>query len=214
MGAMGRKLRSRFRLSDKLKYRLRKLWRKRLRKPLAVAGVTLTGLVLLVNLSVRFLGGGDPFPLSPRYIPQKLHALGQLLRHGFVGVANPDDCAPLIRETAKKHGVPIRFALAIARAESDLDPISISRTGAMGLMQLMPATARQFGVDDPFDARQSADGGVRFLAWLLKRYRGDHRRAAAAYNWGPGRVPRTGTPDLPSETKAYVQRVMFLWRER
>lgn len=212
MGTMGRKFKSRFRLSDKVKYRLRKLWRRRLRKPLAVAGATLVGLLLLVNLLVRFVGGGDPFPLSPRHIPQKLHALGQLVRHGFVGVANPDDCEPLVRAAARKHGVPIRFALAVAWAESDMDPISISRTGAMGLMQMIPTTAREYGVDDPFDARQSADGGVRFLAWLLKRYRGDKRRAAAAYNWGPGRVPRTGELDLPSETKAYVRKVLYLSR--
>jgi soluble lytic murein transglycosylase-like protein len=192
----------------RLRRRLRRFWRRRLRRPLGYAAVALLAGVLALNLAVRLAGRGEVFLLSPRFLPQKATALGLLLRHRLAGAEPPADAAAAVRAAARRHGVPERLALAVARVESDLEPIRISRAGAMGLMQLMPATARALAVDDPFDARQSADGGTRLLARLLARYRGDWRRAAAAYNAGPGRVPRSGPLELPAETRSYVARVL------
>lgn len=74
-------------------------------------------------------------------------------------------------------------------------------------MQLMPGTAADYGVSDPFDAAENIDGGVRFLRYLWRRYKGDRRRVVAAYNLGPGRVPVRGALQLPSETDIYLTRV-------
>jgi len=100
------------------------------------------------------------------------------------------------------------LALSVAEVESGFAPHRISSAGAMGVMQLMPATARELGVGDPFDPRQGVDGGVRYLAFLRRRYGGDTRRVAAAYNAGPGRIARRGPLALPDETRAYVAQVV------
>ncbi len=189
----------------------RRLTRRRLRKPLAilVGGVLL--LVLATNLAVRFLGGSSPSPLSFRYLPEKLEALALLAKHGLVADEQPDP-AKAVLAAAARHGLPGRFALAVARAESGLQPIRISSTGAMGLMQLMPGTARDLDVADPFDAADNADGGVRYLKKLWRRYKGDLRRVAAAYNRGPGNVPIRGRLRLPAATQAYVDRIVSYMR--
>ena len=96
---------------------------------------------------------------------------------------------------------------AIIHAESAYNPNALSRVGAQGLMQLMPATARRFGVGNAFDAGQNIRGGVQYLAWLLKRFNGDLTLAAAGYNAGEGAVDKyKGVPPY-SETQRYVQRV-------
>ena len=78
----------------------------------------------------------------------------------------------------------------------------------MGIMQLMPFTARDMGVKDPFDSRENIRGGVKYLGLLWRRYRGDKRRVAAAYNAGMGRIPRRGKLNLPGETRHYVKKVI------
>src|SRR5699024_7476811 len=78
-----------------------------------------------------------------------------------------------IAEAARKYGVDEWVVRAIIHAESSFNPNALSRVGAQGLMQLMPATARRFGVDNPFDAGQNIHGGVEYLAWLLKRFNGN-----------------------------------------
>ncbi len=121
----------------------------------------------------------------------------------------PKDVFGLVSEMATRHKVPRAFLLAVVAVESGFRKDALSRVGAQGLMQLMPATAADLQVD-PEDPRQNVDGGARYLAWLLK-YFGDERLALAAYNAGPGRVKRAGNqvPDI-KETKHYVDNVRAL----
>lgn len=115
-----------------------------------------------------------------------------------------------ISKAAKQYGVDEAVVRAIIHAESAFNPNALSRVGAQGLMQLMPATARRFGVGNAFDAGQNIQGGVQYLAWLLKRFNGDLTLAAAGYNAGEGAVDKyKGVPPY-SETRRYVQRVGVL----
>jgi hypothetical protein len=120
--------------------------------------------------------------------------------------AVPDDAYLVL--AAKRQNLPADFVVAIARAESDRRAHAISAAGAMGWMQIMPDTARDLELDDPFDPKESADAGARYLSKLWRRYGGDRRRIAAAYNAGPGAIPVRGPLDLGGETKLYVRRVL------
>ncbi len=120
--------------------------------------------------------------------------------------------ADLLAEAAELHGLDPAFLTAVARAESNLDPGAVSPKGACGLLQLMPKTARRFGVRSVFDPRQNVDGGARYLRWLLERYGHDYDLALAGYNAGEGAVDRhRGIPPYP-ETRGYVRRVIDSWR--
>ena len=115
-----------------------------------------------------------------------------------------------ITAAAHEHGVDEAIVRAIIHAESAFNPNALSRVGAQGLMQLMPATARRFGVSDSFNAAQNISGGVKYLAFLLKRFNGNLTLAAAGYNAGEGAVDKyNGVPPY-SETQRYVQRVGLL----
>lgn len=115
-----------------------------------------------------------------------------------------------IAEASRIHGVDPAIVRAIIHAESAYNPKALSRVGAQGLMQLMPATARRFGVTNSFDPRQNIHGGVQYLAWLLKRFKGDLTLASAGYNAGEGAVDKyKGVPPY-SETRRYVERVRVL----
>jgi hypothetical protein len=116
----------------------------------------------------------------------------------------------LIAEAAIKHRVPAAFVTSIVAAESNFDCAAISRTGAVGLMQLMPETAKQFGANPAIPA-ENIDAGTRYLSWLMKRYekrRDSIKHVIAAYNAGPAMVDRyRGVPPF-RETRAYVARVL------
>ncbi len=115
-----------------------------------------------------------------------------------------------IAAAARRHGVDEAVVRAVIHAESAFNPNALSHAGAQGLMQLIPATARRFGVSNPFDAGQNIEGGVQYLAWLLKRFNGDLTLAAAGYNAGEGAVDKyNGVPPY-RETQRYVQRVGVL----
>lgn len=115
-----------------------------------------------------------------------------------------------IREAASRYEVDPALVRAVIHAESAFRPDARSSKGAMGLMQLMPQTARELGVRDAMDEQQNIQGGVRYLASLLERFKGDERLATAAYNAGPSAVDRySGIPPY-AETRAYVERVAIL----
>lgn len=121
-----------------------------------------------------------------------------------------DSFDSLILESSAEHGVPAELVKAVMMAESGMNPKAKSRAGAMGLMQLMPDTARALGVTDPWDPAQNIDGGTRYLARQLQRF-GSTQHALAAYNAGPGNVERHGGIPPFAETQQYVPRVMDLY---
>jgi soluble lytic murein transglycosylase-like protein len=123
---------------------------------------------------------------------------------------NTDAYRSEIAAASHDYGVEEAIVRAIIHAESAFHPNAMSRVGAEGLMQLMPATARRFGVGNAFDAGQNIRGGVQYLAFLLKRFNGDLALAAAGYNAGEGAVDKYGGVPPYSETQRYVQRVGLL----
>jgi soluble lytic murein transglycosylase-like protein len=114
--------------------------------------------------------------------------------------------APLIAAAAATYGVDVRLVHAVIEAESNYQPRARSRTGAKGLMQLMPATARQYAVTDPYDPGANIDAGVRHLKYLLGRF--DVGMALAAYNAGEGAVRVYGGLPPFAETRNYVARIL------
>lgn len=122
--------------------------------------------------------------------------------------ANLEDLRAIIDREAGKNSVDSALVAAVVEAESANKPCAVSAKGAMGLMQLMPATAESFQVGDPFDMTQNIAAGTAFLKQLLDKYGGDTAKALAAYNAGPGRVDSVGgIPDI-AETKDYVKKIM------
>ncbi len=121
-----------------------------------------------------------------------------------------DDYREQVRLAAREYGVDAGLLRALIHAESGFDPRALSVKGAQGLTQLMPATARMLGVTDAFNPLQNIRGGAHYLARMLKRFGGNERLAAAAYNAGPGAVEKyNGIPPY-AETRVYVQRVQLL----
>lgn len=116
-----------------------------------------------------------------------------------------------IEQAASRHNVDPNLVRALVKVESNFNPNAISRKGAMGLMQLMPQTARQLNLKNPFDPQENIDAGVRHLKQLLESYGGDVRLSLAAYNAGSGAVARSrGVPNY-AETRNYVRRITNLY---
>lgn len=155
------------------------------------------------------LGGKGAGNLYTRYyVIEKCYACSLTNNVNFSTVKlNTQAFSDEIRTASQRFGVDEAIVRAIIHAESAYRPNALSRAGAQGLMQLIPATAKRFGVADPFNPKQNIQGGVEYLAWLLKRYSNDLTLASAAYNAGEGAVDRyKGVPPY-KETRNYVVRV-------
>ncbi len=122
--------------------------------------------------------------------------------------ATPQDIATYINHAADRHRLDPMLIKAVIKAESNFNPNAISPKGAQGLMQLMPGTARDLKVRNPFDVRQNIFGGAKYLRQMLDLFNGDVELCLAAYNAGPNRVAPDGIiPNIP-ETQAYVAKVL------
>ena len=124
------------------------------------------------------------------------------------------DIDSAIEEAAARHNVDPNLVRAVVKVESNFNPNAVSRKGAMGLMQLMPSTARQLKVNNPFDPEQNVDAGVRHLKQLLESYGGDIKLTLAAYNAGAGAVARSSGVPRYAETQNYVRRITNLYYGR
>jgi len=132
-------------------------------------------------------------------------------------IKTPDLYANAIKNASQKYDVNDAIISAVIKAESGFNPSAVSSAGAMGLMQLMPATASGLGVDNPYNPEENIDGGVRYLKQMIGRYGGDVKMALAAYNCGSGTLNRLNITDLdnptqfsklPAETRNYVSKIM------
>jgi len=157
------------------------------------------------------------------------HAMNDMVK-GFSGVAAPrppvapqTDNSPQaaaaagkfagsIAAAAKRNELDPALLSAVVGQESGFQPRAVSSAGAMGLMQLMPETARELGVRNPFDPAQNIDGGAKYLRGLIDRYHGRLDLALAAYNAGPGAVDRFGAVPPYPETQAYVKNILATYR--
>jgi soluble lytic murein transglycosylase-like protein len=131
-----------------------------------------------------------------------------VMEPGFAASNSPDpNLRAMIDRIADEQGVESHLVHSVIRAESNYNANAVSPKGAQGIMQLIPSTARRFGVSNAFDARENIQGGVRYLRFLLDYYKGDYPKAIAAYNAGEGAVDKyNGVPPY-AETQNYVYRV-------
>jgi soluble lytic murein transglycosylase-like protein len=125
--------------------------------------------------------------------------------------ASQDEVDASIVMAAARHNVDPNLVRAVVKVESNFNSNAVSRKGAMGLMQLMPSTARSLNVKNPFDPDQNVDAGVRHLKHLLENYGGDVKLTLAAYNAGSGAVARSAGVPRFAETQNYVRRITSLY---
>jgi len=120
---------------------------------------------------------------------------------------SPDAIADAVERAATQHSLPPQLIRSVIKVESNYNPGAVSPKGALGLMQLIPATAQRFGVSNVFDAADNIQGGARYLRYLLDLYGGDYPLALAAYNAGEGAVAKYGTVPPYPETQNYLKLV-------
>jgi soluble lytic murein transglycosylase-like protein len=153
--------------------------------------------------------------VSPRAVRENVIAAREIVpgspavpaENGPAETSPPSTFREAVDQIARKHDLPPQLVHSVIRVESNYNPYAVSPKGAQGLMQLVPGTARRFGVANVFNPSQNIEGGARYLRYLLDLYRGDYRLALAAYNAGEGAVAKhRGVPPYP-ETVNYLQQV-------
>lgn len=184
---------------------------------------------VLLELQAAATASGTPLPMGD---PPGCQLTGEALALALPAAAEPTEVVPhevveryvlalpgdkrrhaqLIQHLAPRFAVDPRFALAIARAESNFDAEAVSPKNAQGLMQLIPDTAERFGVRNIRDPEQNVRGGLAYLKWLLARFDGDVALTSAAYNAGERAVERHGGVPPYQETQAYVKRILRFYR--
>lgn len=163
-------------------------------------------------------------PSAHRWVPVASANI-RAARSAAAEVSNSDQASSFVRgkpftqqeidaaidAAASRHNVDPSLVRAVIKVESNFNPNAVSRKGAMGLMQLMPQTARQLNVVNPFDPEQNVDAGVRHLKQLMESYGGDVKLGLAAYNAGAGAVARSAGIPRFTETRNYVKRITQLY---
>lgn len=142
-----------------------------------------------------------------QYLGRSLSQHNSSQRTGFT----PAEIDAAIEKAASRHNVDANLVRALVKVESNFNPNAVSRKGAMGLMQLMPQTARQLNVTNPFNPEENIDAGVRHLKHLLENYGGNVPLSLAAYNAGEGAVARGAGIPRYAETRNYVRRITHLY---
>ncbi|MBI4654785.1 MAG: lytic transglycosylase domain-containing protein [Nitrospirae bacterium] len=133
-------------------------------------------------------------------------------KKGYIkNTVSPSSYHQIITEKSQKHNIEPSLVKAVIKAESNWDSTAVSRKGAIGLMQLMPYTAREMNVLNPFDPEENIEGGTRYLKYLLDKFNGDLTLAIAAYNAGPNTVEKFGGIPPIQETRQYVERILSLY---
>ena len=169
-------------------------------KPVPTSGAVMRAARSAASEVNSYLGDKSRQSSSPEFSHQALNV-------GFTQA----DIDAAIDEAAARHNVDPNLVRSVVKVESNFNPNAVSRKGAMGLMQLMPATARSLNVSNPFDPQQNVDAGVRHLKKLLESYGGDVRLSLAAYNAGVGAVARSAGVPRYAETRNYVRRITELY---
>lgn len=123
-------------------------------------------------------------------------------------VTAPDELDPIFEQAANQYGIRKDLLIAVAKAESNFNASAVSSAGAIGIMQLMPDTAKNLGVNDPYNAADNIMGGAKYLSRLLTQYNGNISLALAAYNAGSGNVEKYGGIPPFKETQAYVRKIL------
>jgi soluble lytic murein transglycosylase-like protein len=165
--------------------------------------ITPDGNLLLTNIP-RYKGYTQLVKTQKGWVPTK---------NDFYKPSNKNEFSSYIREAADTHQLPYELLHAVIHVESAYNPKAVSSAGAQGLMQLMPATAARFGVQDPFNPVDNIRGGSQYLRHLLKLFNNNYALALAAYNSGENTVIRYGNKIPPyRETQNYVRKVLKLYR--
>ncbi|HXG93534.1 MAG TPA: lytic transglycosylase domain-containing protein [Blastocatellia bacterium] len=158
----------------------------------------LASVVILHGRATAPVSGATPIEAEQA---EEMNPLGEL-------TSGDPEIDRLILEAGTKYGVDPKLIYYVIRQESQFKPKARSGKDARGLMQIIPATAERFDIENPYDPAQNIECGVRYLRWLLKRFNGDVKLALAGYNAGEGNVEKNGNrvPDF-KETKNYVQKI-------